>query len=152
MTRGAIALGLALTLSLAPAAAAKPPTPEARDAGRVHELVVMIESVTLRCRLVGMDLLPKFRAFTARQKQGLVRAEDALKRHFGVVVKADMNREIDRFTIRTYNFYGTGRTDQQTCDSFAKLMDLLAETDAGSDLLTSIAEIMVPEPMLDTHP
>jgi hypothetical protein len=152
MTSRVIGLGVALTLSLAAAAVAQTPSSEARDASRVHELAVMLESVTLRCKLIGIDRQAKFQTFTARQKRGLTGAKEALMRHFEAVAKADMNREIDRFYIRTYNFYGTGRTDQEVCNSFAELMDILAEPDADAALLTRVAEIMVPDPMLDAYP
>jgi hypothetical protein len=154
MTRADTALAIMLACGLATApvcAEAKTPTPEARNAGQVQELALMLNSVALRCKTIGIDLQPQFASFAARQKPALLRAEEALKRHFGVAVAADLNGEFDRFFIKIYNFYGTGRTDQQSCGSFGKLMDTLAQADADGGLLTKIAEIMVPEPILDSH-
>lgn len=151
-TATGLSVAAALCFASAPAiGAAKTPTPEASNAGRVHELSVMLESVMLRCNLIGINLRPSFQTFAARQQRGLFQAEEILKRHFGVVVKADMNGEIDRYYIRTYNFYGIGRTEQQACTSFGQVMEMLAEADPDGAMLSKIAEIMVPEPMLDTH-
>ena len=130
-------------------AGASTPTNEALRAGRVEELTLMLNAVALRCNTIGINLQSQYERFTERQRPALVRAQEALKQHFEVKTNKDLHADFDRFHIRILNFYGTGRTDQQSCNAFAKLMDTLAEADANGDLLTKVAEIMVPEPLIE---
>jgi hypothetical protein len=124
-------------------------TPEAKAAARIRELYLMLNSVSLRCNSIGFDLQKDFSLFSARQVQPLARAEATLKQYFGVQTKADLRSGFDRFHIKMLNFYGTGRTDPQSCGRFGKLLALLGNGDPDGVSLTKIAEIMVPKPLID---
>lgn len=138
-------------LAASPAALAGAPSDEALRAGRVEELNLMLNSVALRCNTIGINLQPQYERFSASQQTALARAQDALNRHFDVQSARDLHADFDRFHIRILNFYGTGRTDAQSCDAFAQLMDRLADADGNGALLGQIAEIMVPDPMFESR-
>lgn len=146
------ALGLAalLTMAMLPGAAqAKVLSAEARDAARVRELHLMLSSVNMRCKMIGVNFQQGFETLSSRQQPTLERAELTLKEYFEVRSKADLRASYDRFHIRMLNFYGTGRTDQQSCGMFANLVTMLAQADESGALLGKIAGIMVEKPLIE---
>ena len=139
---------LAICLVAAPAAVqAKTPTAEAIGAARLQELSMLLNSVSLRCNVIGINQQNDYSRFLERQKSPLSRAESALREHYGVRTKADLHGEIDRFRVRVLNYYGTGRTDQHSCSINANVLNMLAQADENGVLLTRVAEIMVPNPL-----
>ncbi len=139
---------LAICMVAAPGAVqAATPTAEAIAAARVQELSLLLNSVALRCNVIGINLQNDYGRFLERQKSPLARAENALRVHYGVRTKADLHADIDRFRVRVLNFYGTGRTDRQSCSTNANVLNMLAQADDSGNLLTRIAEIMVPNPL-----
>lgn len=150
MTRLALASAAALAIGLgAMPAAARVATPEVLEAARLRELHLMLNSANLRCKMIGINLQPGFDSFSARQAAPLSRAETALKQYFDVQSEKDLRAGYDRFHIKILNFYGTGRTDQHSCTTFANLLTMLAQADEGSPLLSQVAEIMVTRPLIE---
>ncbi len=140
---------LALCLISAPGSVqAASPVADAVTAGRVQELSLLLSSLALRCNVIGINQQPDYDRFQARQKSSLTRADLTLRDYFGVRSKADLHADIDRFYIRVLNFYGTGRTDRQSCETNGEVLNLLAQGDESGTLLAAIAEIMVPDPMI----
>lgn len=123
---------------------------DAINAARVRELQIMLNSANLRCNLIGVGLQSQFESFSTRQGPALARAVETLKQYFNVRTKADLRADYDRYQFRLLNFYGTGRTDRQSCEQFGALMTSLASADQDGVLLGKVAEIMVAEPLIET--
>ncbi len=139
---------LAVCLVAAPGIVqAKTGTADAINAARVQELSMLLNSVALRCNAIGINLQAEYGRFLERQKSGLTRAESTLREHYDVRTKADLHGEIDRFRVRVLNFYGTGRTDRQSCGTNANVLNMLSQADDSGVMLTRIAEVMVPSPL-----
>lgn len=139
--------GLALVLA---SAAQASPCWEAGtvSAGRLIELETMFLVSSLRCRTIGFDFRDNYESFAEAYKDTFDTAQHTVKAHFGKG-STDGRVYYQRYLTGLANFYGTGRTDADTCHDFEALNRELANAVPNPDLLDIIAAEMVRNPQID---
>lgn len=115
-------------------------------AARISELETMLMVVSLRCRAKGFDFHDSYERFAENYKAAFSAAQVTLKTHFGASGSEAGHRAYDSYLIGIANFYGTGKTDADTCHAFKVMNEELGGAAANPDLLPVIALEMVPDP------
>lgn len=146
---GRIAAALAVAMLASPAAAAPCWAPAAIDAARVQQFEIMLMSVSLRCRLVGVDLARPFEQFRETHKIRLEAVLGALEEHYGARSSREGKRDLDHFVIQLANGFGGGRSDAASCQGFGAVLAELNATANPAEALESFAFAMVRDPFID---
>ena len=147
----ALTLVLSAVLAFeAPASAASCWSPDAIGAARLREFEVMLMAVTMRCNRMGFNLQQSFDQFRVMQKRALEVAETKLRAHFGINAERSGRLDYDRFLTSLGNFYGTGKTDGQSCTMFQMVATELGKPSATIDHFADIAMQMIRDPKIET--
>jgi len=118
-------------------------------AARISELETMLLLSSLRCRIIGFDFHESYDHFADTYKDVFDAAQFTLKTHFDADGSDGGRREYDRYLTGVANFYGTGRTDADTCHAFEAINTELGSAAANSDMIPMIAMEMVRDPHFD---
>lgn len=97
-------------------------------AARVSEFAILMMTVKLRCKTVGVDLSEGYDAMMATHGAFFSAADRRLRAFF-----ADKPRLFDAYSTRLGNRFGGGATDYANCIRFDKVArDLAGKPDAAS--------------------
>jgi hypothetical protein len=139
----------AAALMASPAAATPCWAPEAIDAARIQQFEVMLMSVSLRCRVTGVDLAGHFEHFRDTHKATLEHVLAVLEEHYGARRSVQGKRDLDHFVIQLANGFGGGRSDSASCQGFGAVLAELDRTANPSEGLETFAFAMVRDPFID---
>jgi len=146
---GRIAASMAAVMLAAPVAAAPCWAPAAIGAARVQQFEIMLMSVSLRCRLVGVDLAGPFERFREAHKARLESVLGVLEEHYGARSSREGKRDLDHFVIQLANGFGGGRSDAASCQGFGAVLAELNATEHPAEALETFAFAMVRDPFID---
>ena len=152
MTRKPVAATLGLMLGLIAANTAHAAAHTANclnadvvEAARIQEFHAGMLVTQLRCRMIGVDFGPSLIRFETTQGQALIAAEDRLTRHFNAQPD-HTGHDVDDFTTRLGNRYGTGALTLSLCGVFHDVAEELGKSETPGSMLSYYAKAMVPEP------
>lgn len=117
-------------------------------AARISEFETMLMVSSLRCRAGGFDFHESYERFADTYKAAFGAAQLRLKAHFDAGGSDGGRLAYDRYLIGVANFYGTGKTDADTCHAFEAINRELGDAAANPDLLPMIAMEMVRDPQI----
>lgn len=93
-------------------------------AAKVRDMETMLMVSALRCRLKGLDFLPRYNAFVRASRPALVEVNDRLRHHFaGAVGQAGALDAYDRYVTAIANSYGAGVEGRNCIDMEAILIE-----------------------------
>jgi hypothetical protein len=141
-------LGLAMIMTV-PAQAANCWTNMSVTAAQVRELHIMLLTVELRCRNINPEISASYDLFQVRHKATIFDAEEKLRAHYASDKNPTAKADFARFHTSLANFYGTGKTDANSCAMFNLVTRELAKESSDAGAMVKIAQDMVPEPRID---
>lgn len=119
-------------------------------AARVFEFRAIGLNVQLRCRLIGLDIMPGYAGVLERYHGDFDAAEGAIKAHY----HADDSRahwlDYQRYLTHVTNIYGGGATTAVLCRTFAGVLGELSSPATPVTALEAVAVAMVKDPHIDT--
>lgn len=139
-----IAAGLAvaaLTVAQPAQAAMKCWDVDNASAAKVRDLQSRLMVASLRCRVMGIDVLPSYNKFVRVNKVAIQGANDKIKKQFaaGYGVKS-AQFHYDKFTTSLANAYGADPTNREICQDTRRLADDAADANGRSDQLVKVAD------------
>jgi hypothetical protein len=93
--------------------------PDQAAAAKVRDLQSRLMVATLRCRAMGIDLLPVYNDFVRANRDTLQQANGLLRAQFALGYGPDGEEAYDHFATALANAYGGDATTQATCDDTA---------------------------------
>ena len=144
MLRQAAAAGAALGLLVSvPVQAEECLDSETMMAARLHEFSAIMLTVTLRCRAIGVDIVPRYEEMLRVHAPAINASVRRLRNYFSKSTHA-----FDNYTTALGNRYGGGATDPANCRRFEKVSaDLALAPDLPS--LARVVFAMVPKPHVE---
>jgi hypothetical protein len=119
-------------------------------AARVFEFRAIGLNVQLRCRLIGLDIMPGYASVLTRYQSDFDAAEGTIKAHYHADQGHGQWVEYQRYLTHVTNIYGGGATTLTHCRAFASVLGELSLPATPTSALESVAVAMVREPHIDT--
>jgi len=104
------------------------------DAAKIRDMQTMLMVGSLRCRMVGTDVLPSYNRFVNNNRGALKQINAQLRDHFGG------DTGYDRFTTSLANSYGSGSKGIKDCDALRDIANKAAAAKGNSQHLLAIAD------------
>lgn len=146
MTSRTIATAMAAALGLITSniALAQCEDPAIVEAARMQEFNTGMLVTQLRCRNVGLDFGAALIRFQTARGKPLIAAEQTLNRHFKAQPGYNPH-DIDNFTTKLGNRYGTGALTLSLCGVFRDVAEELGKPETAEAMLQYYARAMVPQ-------
>jgi hypothetical protein len=106
-------------------------------AAKVRDLQSRLMVATLRCKAMGIDLLPAYNDFVRANRMTLQQANGLIRAQFALGYGPDGESAYDHFATALANAYGGDATTQATCDDTAAAASEAAG--AGGDVAGLLA-------------
>lgn len=139
------ALGLAaVTLAVQPVhAGMKCWNAQQVSAVKVRDLQSRLMVASLRCRAMGIDVLPAYNSFVKGNKVAIQSANDTIKKQFAAGYGAKAGQaHYDRFTTSLANAYGGDATNRDVCNETREFAKEASDARGNSDMLVKVADRM----------
>ena len=122
--------------------------PQQVAAAKVRDLQSRLMVATMRCRAMGIDVLPAYNEFVRTNRTTIQAANSVIKARFTTGFAMRGQFEYDRFTTSLANAYGADATSTEIChDTEARAREAVAAKGDANRLL-EIVESMGPTPYL----
>jgi len=118
------------------------------SAAKIRDLQSRLMVATMRCRAMGIDVLPAYNDFVRTNRATIQAANTVIKARFasGFAIRGQF--EYDRFTTQLANAYGADATSAAIChDTEARAREAIA-ANGDADRLLEIVGRMGPTPYL----
>jgi hypothetical protein len=117
-------------------------------AAKVRDLQSRLMVATMRCRAMGIDVLPAYNEFVRTNRTTIQAANSIIKDRFNQGFGPGGQVEYDRFTTALANAYGADATNSAVCnETAARAADAIA-ANGDVERLLRVVESMGPAPSL----
>jgi hypothetical protein len=117
-------------------------------AAKVRDLQSRLMVATMRCRAMGIDVLPEYNDFVRTNRSTIQAANGVIKAQFNAGFGRRGQTEYDRFTTSLANAYGADATSVSICRETAAKARQAVATRGDINGLVAIVESMGPTPRL----
>jgi hypothetical protein len=117
-------------------------------AAKVRDLQSRLMVATMRCRAMGIDVLPEYNDFVRTNRSTIQAANGVIKAQFNAGFGRNGQTEYDRFTTSLANAYGADATSVPICRETAAKARQAVSTRGDIQGLIAIVESMGPTPRL----
>ena len=121
---------------------------DAVTAARVMEFQIAMMVATLRCTALNFNLESDFKRFAEANKPALKEADLRLKKQFGDAGKG-VNVGYQNYQTKVSNRHSIRDATVPTCSLFRDVAAELGKDQTSAATLTSFANALIPEPLLD---
>lgn len=135
--------GLALHAPLAAQGCARV---DAGAAARIVEFNALMLATSLRCRMVGVDIMPDYDRLLLAHARDFKEADDTLMAGFTGATPRDKRLSYDQYKIGLSNLYGGGKSSTSSCTQFARVFAELSTSDLAD--VRRVAGALIPRPHL----
>lgn len=105
-------------------------------AAKIRDLQSRLMVATMRCRAMGIDILPAYNEFVRTNRTTIQAANEVIKAQFSNGFGSRGQTEYDRFTTSLANAYGADATNQSICqETAARARDAVAANGEAQTLL-----------------
>ena len=122
--------------------------PKQVEAAKIRDLQSRLMVATMRCRAMGIDVLPAYNNFVRINRNAIQTANGVLKAQFASGFGARGQTEYDRFTTALANAYGADPTNAAICRETATRASEAVAANGDAQRLLRIVEAMGPAPRL----
>jgi hypothetical protein len=117
-------------------------------AAKIRNLQSQLMVAAMRCRAMGIDVLPSYNDFVRVNRSTLQAANGVIKAQFANGYGAEGQSFYDRFTTALANEYGDDPTDGTICQETAAAAAEAAAANGDISRLLELAERLSPPPKL----
>lgn len=117
-------------------------------AAKIRDLQSRLMVATMRCRAMGIDVLPAYNAFVRTNRSTIQAANGLIKAQFSAGHGARGQFEYDKFTTALANAYGADPTNAAICKDTADAASRAVAANGDINKLVAIVEAMGPAPRL----
>ena len=115
-------------------------------AARIVEFNALLMAASLRCRMIGVDIMADYDRMLVAHAKGFKAADEMLMTGFTGATPRETRLAYDRHKIGLSIVYGGGKSSKASCTQFARLSAELSESDLPD--LHRVAGALVPRPRL----